>query len=142
MKSTYFALGAIALLLAATTVEQTQALQLSADIQFTDEIQKALEEDDHKESLADTKSEAKADEKKEVKTEKKVDEKKDEKKTEKKDNKKKKEEDDDVPMDNAAIKAYSSVIADAAEDSEPEKPVVYGQVGEELNQRSEHPPIA
>ena len=71
MKSTYFALGAIALLLAATTVEQTQALQLSADIQFTDEIQKALEEDDHKESLADTKSEAKADEKKEVKTEKK-----------------------------------------------------------------------
>ena len=30
-------------------------------------------------------------------------------------------------MDNAAIKAYSSVIADAAEDSEPQKPVVYSQ---------------
>lgn len=30
-------------------------------------------------------------------------------------------------MDTAAIKAYSSVIADAAEDSEPAKPVVYSQ---------------
>ncbi len=27
--------------------------------------------------------------------------------------------DDEIPMDQAAIKAYSSVIADAAEDSEP-----------------------
>ena len=31
-------------------------------------------------------------------------------------------------MDAAAIKAYSSVIADAAEDSEPSQPVVYHQV--------------
>ncbi len=31
-------------------------------------------------------------------------------------------------MDQAAIKAYSSVIADAAEDSEPATPVVYNQV--------------
>jgi len=30
-------------------------------------------------------------------------------------------------MDNAAIKAYSSVIADAAEDSEPQKAVIYSQ---------------
>ena len=47
--------------------------------------------------------------------------KKDEKKDEKKDKKKpeKKKEDEDIPMDAAAIKAYSSVIADAAEDSEP-----------------------
>ena len=30
-----------------------------------------------------------------------------------------KKEEDEIPMDNAAIKAYSSVIADAAEDSEP-----------------------
>ena len=36
---------------------------------------------------------------------------------------KKKEEDSDIPMDSAAIKAYSSVIADAAEDSEPAVPV-------------------
>jgi len=33
-------------------------------------------------------------------------------------------------MDAAAIKAYSSVIADAAEDSEPQTPVVYHQVAE------------
>ena len=31
-------------------------------------------------------------------------------------------------MDAAAIKAYSSVIADAAEDSEPSQPVIYHQV--------------
>ena len=34
-------------------------------------------------------------------------------------------------MDNEAIKAYSSVIADAAEDSEPEKPIMYGEVNYE-----------
>ena len=33
-------------------------------------------------------------------------------------------------MDAAAIKAYSSVIADAAEDSEPQTPVVYHQVAQ------------
>ena len=45
-------------------------------------------------------------------------------------------------MDNAAIKAYSSVIADAAEDSEPEHPVVYTAVHEDINQsvRAEHAP--
>ena len=37
----------------------------------------------------------------------------------------KEEKDDSVPMDTQAIKAYSTVIADAAEESEPEKPVVY-----------------
>jgi hypothetical protein len=31
-------------------------------------------------------------------------------------------------MDQAAIRAYSSVIADAAEDSEPETPVQYHEV--------------
>ena len=34
-------------------------------------------------------------------------------------------------MDAAAIKAYSSVIADAAEDSEPATPVVYHAIEEE-----------
>jgi len=34
-------------------------------------------------------------------------------------------------MDQAAIKAYSSVIADAAEDSEPQTPVQYHQVIQE-----------
>ena len=33
-------------------------------------------------------------------------------------------------MDAAAIKAYSSVIADAAEDSEPTQPVIYHQVAD------------
>ena len=31
-------------------------------------------------------------------------------------------------MDNAAIKAYSSVIADAAEDSEPSTPVIFSEI--------------
>jgi len=96
--------------------------------------------------LADTKKE---DTKKEVKTEakktetkktdakdtkkttdtKKTDTKKTEKKTAAKEDKAEKKEkvEDEIPMDNAAIKAYSSVIADAAEDSEPQKPVIYSQ---------------
>lgn len=37
-------------------------------------------------------------------------------------------EEEDIPMDSAAIKAYSSVIADAAEDSEPSTPVTYSAV--------------
>jgi len=37
-------------------------------------------------------------------------------------------------MDTAAIKAYSSVIADAAEDSEPATPVQYSEVHEEQDQ--------
>ena len=40
----------------------------------------------------------------------------------------KKEEQEEIPMDAAAIKAYSSVIADAAEDSEPQTPVEYHAV--------------
>ena len=39
-----------------------------------------------------------------------------------------KAEEDEIPMDTAAIKAYSSVIADAAEDSEPSVPVQYTEV--------------
>ena len=42
-----------------------------------------------------------------------------------------KAEDDEIPMDAAAIKAYSSVIADAAEDSEPAVPVQYNAVLDE-----------
>ena len=45
-------------------------------------------------------------------------------------------------MDAEAIKAYSGVIADAAEDSEPEHPVIYTQSSSDLNQapRAEHAP--
>ena len=41
-------------------------------------------------------------------------------------------------MDSAAIKAYSSVIADAAEDSEPAVPVQYSEVIHEEEQRPSH----
>ena len=40
-------------------------------------------------------------------------------------------EDDGIPMNPEAIRAYSSVIADAAEDSEPEKPVIYTETDTE-----------
>lgn len=77
----------------------------------------------------------KKEEKKDKKQAKKKDEKKKDKKEEKKDKKKtetkKKEEQDDIPMDAAAIKAYSSVIADAAEDSEPQVPVQYHETMQE-----------
>lgn len=54
------------------------------------------------------------------------------KKTDKKESKKEsKKDEEEIPMDQAAIKAYSSVIADAAEDSEPQTPVVYKKVVEE-----------
>jgi len=42
-----------------------------------------------------------------------------------------KEEAEDIPMDAEAIKAYSSVIADAAEDSEPSQAVVYTETIED-----------
>ena len=37
-------------------------------------------------------------------------------------------------MDTAAIKAYSSVIADAAEDSEPSKPVIYTETMQDTHE--------
>jgi len=41
-------------------------------------------------------------------------------------------------MDNAAIKAYSSVIADAAEDSEPATPVTYSNTMQEEEPQQRH----
>ena len=42
-------------------------------------------------------------------------------------------------MDSAAIKAYSSVIADAAEDSEPATPVVYTEtMQDEVREKPSH----
>ena len=78
--------------------------------------------------------EKKADKKDTKKTAKK-DEKKDKKTTEKK----KKEEEVEIPMDMAAIKAYSSVIADAAEDSTPAVAVVYHETipAEEKQQKAD-----
>ena len=48
-----------------------------------------------------------------------------------------KAEDQDIPMDAAAIKAYSSVIADAAEESEPTEKVVYTETMTEEPKSSE-----
>ncbi len=144
---------ASALVLAALlgTEQQTSAIRLKA--QFTDDLIKSLTEDMAKdaeqeeapqaaaqvEAKAEAKTEAKAESK--AKETKKADsKKKDAKAADKKKASKKKEEpkkaeksaakatkkeDEDIPMDAAAIKAYSSVIADAAEDSEPKVPVTY-----------------
>jgi len=49
-----------------------------------------------------------------------------------------KTEEEEIPMDNAAIKAYSSVIADAAEDSEPTTPVQYTEVLSEDEAKPRH----
>jgi hypothetical protein len=73
----------------------------------------------------DEKKSAKADDKK--KTDKKEDAKKADKKPAAAPKPAAKKEEEEIPMDNAAIKAYSSVIADAAEDSEPQNAVVYSQ---------------
>ena len=54
----------------------------------------------------------------------------------------KKEEQEDIPMDAAAIKAYSSVIADAAEDSAPEVPVEYHAVITEDDKAPKHEVMA
>merc|ERR1711918_34754 len=99
---------------------------------YVDDIVKALAEDE------------KADEAKPAETKpeppKPAELKKEEKKTEKKEDKK---ADDEVPMDNAAIKAYSSVIADAAEDSEPSTPVIYSEIKDEArpDSRLTHAPM-
>lgn len=149
--------------------EQANAIKLDAG--FTDDLVKSLAADmaadAEKEAneasqpaLAQesSKSEAKVEKKTEKKTEKKA-EKKVEKKAEvKKDAKKevakgkaanqktakkteKKAEDDEIPMDTAAIKAYSSVIADAAEDSEPTTPVEYKAVITEEDTKPKHEEI-
>merc|ERR1712127_963914 len=121
----------IAALLGAAFVGESQAVQLKTG--YTDDLIKSLTEDMQKEAetgeSAEATEEAKPVEKKAKKsTDKKKDSKKSKDKKEKKEETKKpkkKEEVEDIPMDAAAIKAYSSVIADAAEDSEPQVPVQY-----------------
>lgn len=119
---------------------QKEAEQGSESTEAAAEEPKPVEKKEEKKKPAPKKEEKKdkkqADKKKETKKSKKdkKEEKKDKKKTE---DKKKKEEQDDIPMDAAAIKAYSSVIADAAEDSEPQVPVQYHEtMQEEPKQKS------
>ena len=73
---------------------------------------------------------------------KKKEDKKSKKEEKKKPAEKKKEEQDDIPMDAAAIKAYSSVIADAAMDSEPSVPVQYHEVITEDDKKSKAEPLS
>ena len=119
-------------LLALFTLSDSQAIQLRAE--YVDDIVKALAED---EKIDEEKPADKPAKKLEVQTlaVKKVDNKKNDKA-------KKEEIEDEVPMDNQAIKAYSSVIADAAEDSEPAHPVIYTEVMEESkhDERMSHAP--
>ena len=120
-------IAAIAFLLMATvSIEETRAIQLNARIQFTDELEKMLTEQEKQEDAAAGKTEVKEVIKKETP----------------KVNATataqlstpvvnataslfKKEDLQEIPMDTESIKAYSSVIADAAEDSAPENPVTY-----------------
>lgn len=136
-----------ALVIFALLGDQTEAIGLTQKAKFTDDLVKSLAEDMAKDDKEDAPKEEKKPEAK--KDEKKPEAKKDEKKTEakkdqkpaakdgKKDEKKpaakeaKKEEQEEIPMDAAAIKAYSSVIADAAEDSEPATPVEYHAIIQE-----------
>ena len=119
-------------LLALFNVEHANAIILKGQskAKYTDDLAKMLAETDSKDEVEEKKPEpapAKKAEEKKPEPAKKAEEKKpDDKKAaapakapEKKEEPKKKEE-DEIPMDAAAIKAYSSVIADAAEDSEPQ----------------------
>ena len=132
------AIISLAVLALLNTQQEVNAIQLQADMTFTDDIVKALAEADKAEEAEEAKAA-----KEPKKEEKKKEEPKKEKKEEKKDEKKKDEKkDDEVPMDNAAIKAYSSVIADAAEDSEPSTPVVFPEIKDVAppDSRREHAP--
>ena len=125
----YFALAILALL--NTQQPEVNAVKLNHQAAFVDDIVKALAE-------AEKAEDKQQPEKKETPKPQPKQVKKDDKKKEDK-----KAVDDDVPMDNAAIKAYSSVIADAAEDSEPANPVVYQEIKDEArsDQRLSHAPM-
>ena len=139
MKVQIFVLAA----LLAASISETNAVTLRS--KFTDDLIKSLAEDLNKDANQQASSlvqkEAKADKKVEKKTnaKKATNNKADAKKTlAKKAEAKKKEEDTEIPMDSAAIKAYSSVIADAAEDSEPAVPVQYSETIQEQEAAPRH----
>ena len=129
-----------ALVILALMGEQSQAVTLQS--KFTDDLAKSLGEDlakqDEKEEAAKPAAPAKKEDKsakKETKSAPK-DAKKDSKKAPAKE--KETQEKDEIPMDAAAIKAYSSVIADAAEDSEPSTPVEYHAMPVEKQEADTH----
>ena len=132
----YMALALVALL---NTEQDVNAVKIQQQAAFVDDIVKALAEAEK----ADEAKPAEPSTEKKAAPEKKPEPKKAQEKTDKKEDAKKDEKkDDDVPMDNAAIKAYSSVIADAAEDSEPSTPVVFSEIKDVAppDSRSAHAP--
>ena len=121
-----------ALVVMALLGEQTRTNAIKINAGFTDDLIKSLTEDMAKDEQKEEQSVAQKETKKEV--EKKVDTKKDAKKDTKKDAKKdvkakeKEAEKDEIPMDQDAITAHSSMIADESEDSKPSHPVQYSAV--------------
>ena len=138
----YFTSAIVVLALLGANMETTSAIKIQQ--KFTDDLVKSLAEemnqDAEKAAVEPTPTEqtetSKEPKKVETKNDKKEAKPVDKKAAAKKDDKKPaakadskseaapkakagKKEEDEIPMDNAAIKAYSSVIADAAEDSEP-----------------------
>ena len=111
-----------ALVVMALLGEQTRTNAIKINAGFTDDLIKSLTEDMAKDEQKEEQSVAQKETKKDAKKDTKKDAKKDVKAKEKE------AEKDEIPMDQAAIKAYSSVIADAAEDSEPSQPVQYSAV--------------
>ena len=101
---------------------------MAKDADAPAEAEAAPAKEEKKAEEKEEKKETKKTDKKAGKKDAKKDAKKDSKKPAKKAAKKAEKPDDEIPMDAAAIRAYSSVIADAAEDSEPAQPVVYHQV--------------
>ena len=136
-----------ALVLLALFADQGNAIRINAKAKFTDDLVKSLAEEMQK----DIEEPAKVEEAKPAKKTAPAAKKNASNSTAKAGKKapvkkaalvqkKKKAEEEDIPMDAAAIKAYSSVIADAAEDSEPSVPVQYSQVeaGEEAHVETGH----
>ena len=123
MKS-FVALASVLVLL---NINESQAVTLQA--QFTDEISQALAESEAKEEAEENrKHPAAAAPAKPAEAKKQVN--------------KTKTAEVEIPMDQSAIDAYSSVIADAAEDSVPEKPVTYTETDVEKTneERAARPP--
>ena len=115
--------------------EQDQIAAAQKEVLKQAEADKKETKKEEKTAKKDAKKDSKKEEKGKAAPAKKGDKKKAETKPVKKETKK---EDEDIPMDAAAIKAYSSVIADAAEDSEPQTPVTYKAVIPEETTRKEH----
>ena len=126
----------LAALLGLISQEQTSAIQLNHQTAFVDDIVKALAESDKQEEAENKKAEAPA------KNATALAKKPAHAATEPNKTAAAAKKDEDIPMDTEAVKAYSSVIADAAEDSEPATPVVYTETDTEKTEqeRASHAP--